>query len=386
MKYICILFLAMIVLMVSSCKKDQVDESYMRGGISLLSSDDGNLIIAGFNSGGIGGYDGNILKVNTSGDILWSDNYGSSYTDGLNKVVKTNDGGYAAAGMTSLSSDYQSNLAILKINAQGGQEWLKYFGGDSTSQAYGLTTSSDNGFVACGYIQNSSDVDRDIYLVKVNSTGDKVWEKRFGKNKTTTLAGVFDLAKSIISFGDSVYYMTGLVNGNSACCGQAFLMKLNSNGDSLWMKTYSHTQGICLIATSDGNLALAGVDDDNSQDIFILKLNLNGGVIWEAKLGSAGYDYASTLIQTLDGGYALCGISSSSGSSNQEILLCRFDGFGKLVWSKTYGGDNVDQGYGLVQYSDGGYSVAGMSNSGGSYIFLNRTDSTGLVTWEKKLH
>jgi hypothetical protein len=343
------------------------------------------MLIAGFNTGGGGSYDGYLAKVDTSGNILWGNHFGTTLTDGFYKVIAAPGGGYVATGFISVSSNLHTNLVMVKVKETGEQEWMAAFGGDSISQGFSLASTSDKGYVACGYIQDGINDDRDLYLVKVNSEGEKVWEKRFGNSSEPHSASEYDDAYDIIMYNDSTFYVTGSLAGNANCCGNLFIMKLDQNGDSLWTRSFGEGLGYSIISALDEGLVVSGMTPDNGQDVYILKTDPDGEKIWDKPVGGSGYDFGTSVVKSVDNAYTVTGITSKSGSSDQDILLNKLNSDGSLIWSKSFGEDNVDQGIGLITFPDGGYSITGLSNSGGSFIFLNRTDSTGVERWKKKL-
>jgi hypothetical protein len=381
-----LIFLILAIIVFNSCKKDEPTDMYLRGGNSIVNTLDGNMLIAGFNNSSDRGYDGYLIKVSPDGSQLWSKNYGSNYTDGFYNAINASDGGYVAVGFQSVGSYGESILYILKTDDQGDKQWEYLSDGLKMSKGFGVTQTSDNGYLACGYIQEGNS-DRDLYLVKVNANGEKVWEKQYGTKNDSTLTGANDDAYAIIAAGDSGFYLTGSMNGDVNCCGKSFLMKIAANGDSLWTKSYSEALGFSLSWTSDGNIIIGGAIYSNGQDAYLIKTNALGEKIWEKSYGSTtGYDFGTTVVQASDGGYAITGFSSKSGNTNQDVSLFRVNAGGTLLWSYTYGGDNIDQGFGLVRNLEGGYFIAGMSNSGGSYVFLNKTDGNGIEIWQKKLN
>lgn len=366
-----------------SCKKEETQESYMRGGNSIVETTDGNMLIAGFNYSESGNYDGYLTKVSTNGDVIWGNFYGGVYTDGLYKVIQATGGGYVATGFSSTTYDNETQLILLKVSESGQKEWLVSFGNDATTQGFSVTASSDGGYIACGYIQDAYDSDRDIYLVKVNGSGEKVWEKRYGAS--SPVSTTYDEAYSIIPSGDTAFYLTGSINGKVSCCGSAFLMKINAAGDSLWTKSFDQGLGYSLAATEEGDLVISGMVETNGQDVLVIRTDANGEKKWSKTTGGTGFDYGTSLALTQDGGAVVTGISSASGSSNQDVILHKFSADGTLSWSKSFGGSNVDQGIGLLMHDDGGFSITGLSNTGGSFIFLNRTNAEGIETWQKNI-
>ena len=368
-----------------SCKKEDPAESYLRGGNCLIATPDGNMLIAGFNTGGGGSYDGYLTKVDTSGNILWGNHYGNNLTDGFYKVIAAPGGGYVATGFISVSSNLHTNLVIVKVKETGEQEWMAFFGGDSISQGFSLATTKDNGYLACGYIQDGINDDRDLYFVKVNAGGEKVWEKRYGNQVAQHTASAYDEAYDIVSCNDSTFYVTGSLAGKSNCCGNLFIMKLNEDGDSLWTQSFSEGLGYSIITALDDGLVVGGMVAGNGQDVYALKTDMDGEKIWDKTIGGTGYDFGTSIVKSVDNAYTITGITNKTGSANQDILLNKLNSSGTLQWSKSFGEENVEQGIGLISFPDGGYSITGLSNSGGSFIFLNRTDSAGVERWKKKI-
>jgi hypothetical protein len=379
-----IIYLASIIIVFASCKKEDPVEYFQRGGNSMAQTSDGNLIIAGYNSSSGNGYDGLLMKVTTSGEMIWEKNFGSLYMDSFYNVINTSSGDYVAAGFQTLPGNSGSNIYIVKSNALGEKQWEYLGDSEHTTQGFGLVETPDNGFIACGYIQDNSYTDRDIYLVKLDASGKKVWDKRFGLINPGSTTAIYDDAYAIMAAGDSGYYLTGSINGNSVCCCKSFLMKLSGSGDSLWTKSYSLAIGYAISRTADGNIIIGGTIASNGQDAFLLKTDTAGKKIWEKSYGTSAFDIGTSVVQTQDGGYAMSGYSAKSGGS-QDVSLLRINSSGTLLWSKTFGGDSEDEGYSIVKDSDGGFFIAGLTNSGGSFVFLNKTSSDGTEIWQKKL-
>jgi hypothetical protein len=385
MKQILAFLLMVTVILFQSCKKDEIVESYQRGGNSLVAATDGNMVIAGFNNSESNGFDAFLTKVNSSGEVIWESSYGDKNTDGYYHVINAIGGGYVASGFqTSATTSYRTSMLIRKVKEDGSADWASLFGEGSIAQGFSLTSTIDNGYIACGYIMDDLDDDRDIYLAKVNSAGEKVWDKRIGSNTSTSAK--YDEAYAIDEASDGSIFITGSLAGNVSCCGDAFLMKLSSTGDSIWTKTYSEGLGYSIEISTDGTIAIGGMVEANGQDLYLIKVTADGDKVWEKTFGGTGFDYGTSLVLSADGGYAITGITATSGSANQNILLNKYDATGTLSWTKTFGGDDVDQGIGLIQHTDGGFSITGLSNSGGSFIFLNRTNSAGEEIWQKNLN
>jgi len=370
------------LLFITSCNKDDDTEAWIRGANCLIRTTDGNMMSAGFTLSSGMGFQGLLTKTDTDGNILWSYSYGTANSDGFFSVANTSDGGYVATGYTYSSNDPGSpRLILVRADASGNQEWLTILEDYAVSQGISVVPAIDSGFVVCGYMRESSSSDRNILLAKFSPEGKKVWARSYG-GKNTSINN-YDEAYDLIAAGNG-YYITGSIDGYSNCCGNAFLMRTDASGDTLWNKTYSGTLGYSIEKTSDNGFIIGGsYSSDTDLDFYLLKTNSEGTLIWEKQYPRGGYDYGTAVIPSADGGFALAGNTNVDG--NLQISLLKVDANGQNIWKKTYGGDNVEYGYGLIQNNDGSYNLAGLSNTGGSFVYLNKTTADGTLIWEKKL-
>ncbi|MFZ8835354.1 MAG: hypothetical protein ACO2O5_14355, partial [Candidatus Caldipriscus sp.] len=157
-------------------------------------------------------------------------------------------------------------------------------------------------------------------------------------------------------------------------------------------KTYGGTgddRASYVLQTSDGGYIVVGDIGSlgaDSFDIFLVKTDANGNIIWAKTYGGTVDEYAHSVLQTSDGGYIVAGETRSFGAGYRDIFLIKTDASGNLQWAKTYGGTYWDVAYSVQQTSDGGYIVAGETYSfgaGGRDIFLIKTDASGNVQWAK---
>jgi hypothetical protein len=383
-----ILFSAFLLSLASSCKKEEtVPEAYLRSGNSLAMADDnGNLIIAGYNTSSSTGYDAALIKTNSAGDTLWSKKFGSSYSDAFYNVAKSNAGGFIATGFSNKSSSNSPAMYVVITDANGKLVNSGKFGGSNYSQGFNVLrhANPDSGYLVSGYIQNSTYADRDLYLVRINNAGVSLWEKRYGSKNQVNSDTVNDAAYCVIGAPDGGYFLTGSIRGYSSCCGKVFLMKVSAKGDSLWTKTYNTGVGYSLILTKDNSIAISGsLQEGASQDVFLMKTDTAGNLLWPMKtFGGTGYEYGASMVEASTGGFAITGITDSKGT--QDVYLIRTDANGALIGSTTtYGGESEDQGFGIVEMSNGDFCITGLSNTNGSYVFLNRVSSEGAQIWYK---
>jgi hypothetical protein len=147
-----------------------------------------------------------------------------------------------------------------------------------------------------------------------------------------------------------------------------------------------------LVQTTDGGFALAGFTDSfgaaGEGDMGLVKTDANGVLTWNQSYGGTEHDYASALVQTVDGGFALAGHTDSYGAGEGDMWLVKTDANGVSTWNQTYGGTEEEFASALVQTADGGFALAGSSRFGaiysgmygwrGMYGWLVKTDANGL--------
>jgi predicted secreted protein len=139
-----------------------------------------------------------------------------------------------------------------------------------------------------------------------------------------------------------------------------------------WDRTYGGSGddvALSLIQTTDGGYAVAGGTDSKGsggKDFWVIKLDEQGNQVWDKTYGGSGDDWGWTLIQTTTGGYAVAGGTDSKGSGGKDFWVIKLDEQGEMVWNRTYGGSGPDEAHSLIQTTDGGYVVAGVTDSKGS--------------------
>ena len=169
--------------------------------------------------------------------------------------------------------------------------------------------------------------------------------------------------------------------GNS----DVYLVRTNSSGELLWSKTYggsSPDYGYSVKQTTDGGYIIAGYTSSfgaGQSDVYLLKTDDNGDILWSKTYGGNSSDYGYSVWQTTDEGYIVAGYTESFGVAG-DVYVIRTDSTGNLIWSKTFGGAGNDRGWSVQQTTDGGYIVAGYSESfgaGNKDVYLIKTDEFG---------
>lgn len=336
---------------------------YDQEGLDALPTDDGGYIITGFTTNDIiNDMDVYIVKTNGLGNIVWTKSYGGIKPDFSNSIVKTNDGNYFSLGYSQSFGGGDYDIWLLKINAVTGDTmWTKRYGGWGNEQGMEITATNDGNFIIAGYT-NSGITSYDACLIKINPAGNVIWTKNYGGVNS-------EWANSVKPCADGGYIMLGKTFSYGAGGGDAYLVKINSTGDTSWTKTYGGMQddeGMSVVVNNDGTFVLCVRDSSSGAgdvDIQIIKTDMSGAVIWNKTYGGNKKDTDKMIQPTTDGGYIVTGISRSFGWINPDMWLLKLNAAGDTTWTRHYGGTDHEHCYSTRQTADGGYIAVGKTES-----------------------
>jgi hypothetical protein len=275
-----------------------------------------------------------------------------------------------------------SLVALFTQPAYAQVRFAKTYGGTSDEMARFVQQTSDGGYIVVGETNSFGEFDLNIFLIKTDAKGNVQWAKTYEVRD-------FEYAYSVQQTSDGGYIVAGLTThfrGNL----DILLIRTDANGNIIWAKTYEGTDYEYVNSvqqTSDGGYIVAGLTGSfgaGEGDIFLIKTDANGNIIWAKTYGGPDDDSAYSVQQTSDGGYIVAGWTNSFGAGEREIFLIKTDAKGNIQWAKTYGEtDTIDRGaYSVQQTSDGGYILASTTISFGAGerdIFLIKTDARGNI-------
>jgi FlaG/FlaF family flagellin (archaellin)/predicted secreted protein len=311
--------------------------------------------------------------------VVWSRTYGGDGSDRAYSLVVTSDGGYAVAGSTDSFGAGGIDFWLIKIDAFGYMEWNKTYGGPDYDFAHSLVQTSDGGYVLAGITSSFGAGGYDFWLVKTDAYGNMEWNQTYGGMEN-------DRAYSVVETSDGGYAIAGETESFGFGGYDFWLVKTDVTGDAEWNQTYGGTDwdvGSSLVATSDGGYAIAGYTGPYlEEDFWVVKTDAFGNMEWNQTYGGTEDEIAYSVVEASDGGYAIAGFTSSFGAGEDNCWLVKTDVSGIMEWSKTYGGVDDERAFSLVATSDGGFSLAGRTNSFGAEDFwLIKTDSYGNMEW-----
>ncbi len=311
----------------------------------------------------------------------FSTTVGGNANDFPNDIIAAPDGGYVVVGF-SQSFGNGNQAYIVKLNKDGGQEWDNNFGGTLDDYAVAVTAASDGGFVFCGRSTNMI-FQSDVFIVKVNAQGNKVWEKNYGAADSSEVA--FGIVPA--SGGD---FLIGYVN--SASGGDIVrLLRINTNGSKVSETTVrTGSYGMSdMIKTSDGKIVMVGSEFGNSTASYLLKLNENGSFVWENRFPmnpSNNYTPGFGVVELPDKSLVLAGSDLGTNTSDHDFNLVAYNDIGGHRWTNTFGGASADELYDVALSADNEIVVMGYSSSfsGTTEIYLSkRKASDGSKIWEQ---
>lgn len=355
--------------------------------------------------------------------IQWEKTLGGSGTDIASCIRQSADGGYIVVGETTSNdgdvtgTNGANDMWIAKLDAQGGLVWQNALGGSGDDRAAAVATTTDGGYIVAGTSNsNNGDVsggkgNYDFWVVKLTSTGTVSWQKMLGGT-------AIDEAKSIEQTADGGYIVTGFIrsnnidvtvnNGNS----DYWVVKLDATGAITWQKSLGGTSddtGNSVKQTADGGYIVAGetistngdvTGNNGGTDYWVVKLTNTGTISWQKCYGGTAIDKAKSIYQTSDGGYIIGGTAASTNGNItlnnglENPWLVKVSATGTIEWQKCYGGTFYDAANSIQQTNDGGYIFAGIASSnsidvsgnhGSDDIWAVKTNSTGILQWQKCL-
>ncbi len=384
----CILCLPVLLLVSTALAQDTLWTKTYGGsndedGCCVRQTQDGGYIVAGYTSSyGAGGGDVYLIKTNSQGDTLWTRTYGGSGGDGAHSVQQTEDEGYIVAGNTSSYGAGLIDVYLIKTNPQGDTLWTRTYGGSEEEYCFSVQQTQDGGYIVAGYTSSYGAGGTGVYLIKTNSQGDTLWTRTYGGSSD-------DAGRSVQQTQDGGYIVAGATKSYGAGYYSIYLIKTNPQGDTTWTKTYGGSEldiALSVQQTQDGGYIVAGYTRSNgaeSDDMYLIKTNSQGDTLWTRTYGGSSGDVTYSVQQTQGGEYIMAGYTYSYGAGGGDVYLIKTNSQGDTLWTRTYGGSDNEYGHSVQQTEDGGYIVSGITwsyGAGSSDVYLIKVKEGGIST------
>lgn len=270
---------------------------------------------------------------------------------------------------------------MAQINLYRPNFWSKSISSPGNDVGYSVIQARDGGFVIAGTSGNYSS---DAYLVKTDSTGDTLWTRTYGGDG-------YDQGQCVAPTADGGYIITGSIyypyHGTPDSSSDIYLIKTDASGNVVWEKAYGEDgsdYGYSVIQTADGGYLVAGTKylttSPYGYRVYLLKTNANGDSVWANTYAAESEGQARCVIPALDGGYLVAGYLGSEGT---DAYLLKVDNSGDMIWDTTYVGNSSSAFYSVSLSNDGGYILTGYAYVSSRDVYLVKIDLSGNIIWEK---
>jgi hypothetical protein len=323
-------------------------------------------------------------------NIIWLQIYGDGVLDCVYWVEQVGQGshpdqpGFILAGYTESVGQGHNDVLLIKTDGDGNVEWARTYGGSNNDAGFCVKPTSDSGFVVCGFFTGGGRFTSDGYIIKTDASGDTVWTRRYGDSGSESFV-------EITQTSDGGYIAAGYKMEPGEYYTDIYVVKIDSVGAVMWSREFGrplfldHAKSV--LQTSDGGYIICGVTSgiDTDFDIWLIKTDSGGNVEWNCTYGGDGSDAGYSLDQTSDGGYIVAGYKTILiAPYHHDLYLVKTSSDGTVQWERTYGESGSDYANSVRETSDGGFIAAGLMETpvqGGCDIYVVKTDGNGDLQW-----
>lgn len=351
-------------------------------------------------------------------DVAYIQTFGGSDEDEALSIVESNDGNYVILGSTkSTDGDIEGKASddvdfwLLKISPAGDKIWSKTYGGSSDDRATKINKTSDGGYMLSGYSRsNDGDVSgnegfHDMWIAKLDAQGTMQWDKNFGFSGS-------DQAYNAFQTTDGGYFLTGFLDvtasggagddaqgntgnddsarGNNHGVGEFWGIKLNASGVKEWRHYFggsNNDRSYDALQTNDGGYLMIGasessdfdvIDDKGSYDLWAVRLSANGNLLWTRSFGGSEIDIGYAVTKANDGNYIMVGDTRSDDKDvsnplgNADSWAVKFNDDGDIIWEKTFGGTEFESARNIIPLASGNYLITGSTRSPNGDVTENK--------------
>jgi hypothetical protein len=378
--------------------------------LKIVSVRDGGFLLAGTSSSmasgnktvstnGLGDY--YVAKIDSNRNMLWQFSYGGTQHEELKSAIQTADGGYLLVGISqsgingnkTAPNNGNYDIWVVKLSATGFKSWDRTFGGSQSDFAYDVKTTEDGSYLIVGSSLSMPDANKtspnyggyDYWIIKVNTSGVKIWENTYGGTSDESALRVATKSNGNIVLGGYSRSASGSGVKTSTQFGLAdyWLVEINGTGTLISQNSYGGTQDDIfqdMILTSDDNMILTGTSESGVsgnkttvnyglKDMWIVKAN-GASISWQKTYGTTSIDPSMCLKEASDGSYLIsgsaAGISGNKTSiafGSTDMWVISLEANGDEIIQESFGGINGEQANAMTYTSDGGFIIAGFSQS-----------------------
>lgn len=310
--------------------------------------------------------------------------YGSKEDDSAKSVLALSDG-FLIVGETKMDRDRRTDMYVIRIDKNGNKLWSKAIGGkDDDFGAAAIATK--NGFIAVGTTESFGSDRSSIYAVSLDKSGNAKWQHAYFSSDESYYygSGIVPTSKGyrVAGWEDKPEFFDAEVNG--------YVVDIDSEGERTRLRRYGGKDDDKLydiLKTDDGYLLVGeseSLRDDEGFDAYVVKVDEKGNVLWQKGYGW-GYDEKANAVTAAKNGYIFVGLTESNRDKREEAYVVKIDKSGKVVWQNTYGGRYDEEAFDIVA-DDDGYVIVGKTETdthGREDVYMFKIDEKGKVLWQK---
>lgn len=327
-----------------------------------------------------GPFDAYLIKFSPQGTMQWTKQLGSNADDQVFSAATDQGGNVLIAGTTqgALGSKHEGleDAFVVKFDGGGNEVWRKQIGTTANDFAWSVATDKSSNVFVAGYTEGALIGDnlggQDAFVVKLAADGSEQWRKQFGGSDTDFVQGMAtDQGGNVLLVGMTRSDIGGSHKGS----GDAFVVKYSPTGEPLWKKqlgTNTVEQFYDAATDSAGNVYAvgftAGVIGEKNLGLFdglLVKFDPNGEVLWIKQFGSSGVETAWDVVAENNGHVLVVGNTSGTvaepNQGSNDVFLIKFDQGGNELWKKQIGTSGFDEAYDLTADGNGNVFVTGMT-------------------------
>lgn len=328
----------------------------------------------------------NKIATNLNYNPTFEKSYGGRYNEVGNSILPLKDG-FLMVGYTQSYGKGHNDIYLMKVDKFGNKIWSSVYGG-TRSDIANAVVAINGGFMVAGTTSSFGEGPQSVYLAKITNDGKLVWQNGYYSDEDDYYTG-----NDMVKISDNNVMVAGLEDHVSFFNSEVdcYINSIYTNGKRNGIKRYGGNkmdEANSIIKTSDGYV-FAGVTKtwgNGSEDAYVVKIDKNGKRVWHNAFGFKQNEVANQIISTKDGGYIIVGTTDSSRKNMKDIYIVKITHKGTREWQNHYGSTADEEGFGIVEVNNG-YVVTGYTKDTKNYdsnVLLMKIDKFGSVYWSRR--
>ncbi len=328
---------------------------------AIGTADGGAIVVGSTTSFGAVSTDLWLLKLDDDGEMEWNATFGGSNEDIGSDVIQLDDGSYLVSGSTLSFAEDGWDMWLLKVDENGNEEWNTTFDESDRDMAHAIHLLGSGKVVMAGEMEDSPD-DSDLWVLKLHQNGSEVWSKTYG-------GGGNEVGHDICNSSTDDIIVAGFTSTKGSGKKDMWLTKILSNGNQVWDKAYGgYADDIAhaVNRTSDDGFIVTGSTRSGAggSNCYIVKTTSSGSKSWTTVVGERSEDLGLDVLQDPTGGYLVSGSTRWRSDLKQDSWLIALEDDGDEILNATFGHTGADEGFSMIMTDDDGIWLLSNSTSG----------------------